>query len=1437
MVDTISESVVWTLCPNGRDKSGNLHLSAFIAPRLTVDPSGKTTLATPTAWRDWPAVLKTCDITVVVPGKPDAPRPLKRKAQYTSDVYTALFPKSTPVISFNTKTLDSLKSALILSYPVKALADHIEQLYTAIAAAPTEDMPKAKQLIQIGWPGYRSPTERRQSLATGATGKGPTHQDRLNLYRSKQSKGLDKDIKSIFEAFSLYHTPLLAETTMTQQHFTAADPKALKAVPPKAGVDIHPTEATWPGFVHPKLPMPEDLSKITDFHKIAAGLSNYYQLSRLCGFVVDFVMTADAAKGLDAMTPLAFQVLRNKVKNPADTCATTDCVLGTEVFVARDLTNDHDRGFVRMHNAGLDLVQLDVDGAAHKAAALGSSLERMTITNFSDNDSEAMPRQDDMVSSTPSLRSAGLMLARTGRGADVTARAQRNAALHGSAVPELVFGDLLRGYRADIKDTSETDPHWRSLHRRNITYTFRNAVKNGDAFEWTTKDGTTIGRSPEEEGAISTSAGSSPDGSVPDVFTLHEGVFVWRGWSLSAPEPFKLLRHRPDPDKDPTDHESMIGDNAGEVPHDMPLQTRFDVALDPKGSLPKLRFGHTYSVRLRTVDLCGNSVAPTATSFPALETDAVPYWRYEPIESPVITLVGKADFGQLTCGWKDCEYPLQGESMTLLALRTYNAVYNDATIAPSVPAVHRNMWPPRVTQRFAEQHGVLDDKYGKLRPDLYPMLCRFDVGFTGTEIPASDAIKGAAPLPDPYTGQTTHYAVSDVGRGIPYLSDPLAVGVKVRLLSLEGGDWKDVFVPFYDSKLDFETVAKQVWDKDGPLVGGITIEGSEKGDFHFDGPSRTLTAPMPRACRQRLRLSFMVPQSKIDLMAIWGLMTKTKATDAVKAKILAGRHWMFTPWRELELVHAVQKPLEMPAFIGLASTRAFGATDVDMLLVTPVDGPSTVRLDVNATWNEPDDNSVAVDTKTHPLDRPYSQQVEQLPIARRESMGGSTINRAITHHFQDTRARRVTYTMDAISRFREFFELPLRDSETDMKITSQPHVQWVKSSARPPAPVVLYAIPTFGWFNENGDVKASRRTGGIRVWLDRPWLVTGYNEMLAVILPDEKAGVDKSDNANNLPFVTQWGRDPVWLSGEIKTNSPARSNFPLAKLKGPIVHPGAGLSADDGDVPDVTTVGLQVPKQPGTFAVAPHQVGFDADRQLWYADIVVDIPKDSYFPFIRLAVARYQPTSLTSDDNSAMATAGDINLHLSAPVTCDFMQISPDRVAVAVPTRNNAVRVAVFGDTAQTVDNNGAAKTRPNVIRIRTQVLDDGADQVAGWRDAVGKPSAAGPIKDDTSGKTARFVAGRLMARDLVEPVDGHRVAAATDLTDLTVSGAGAAGRLTAAPNVLFDQVVFMPDTPPNGRRRILVTESEVYPHLPAGNHEEDPVFAERIIYAEGLEV
>ena len=69
-----------------------------------------------------------------------------------------------------------------------------------------------------------------------------------------------------------------------------------------------------------------------------------------------------------------------------------------------------------------------------------------------------------------------------------------------------------------------------------------------------------------------------------------------------------------------------------------------------------------------------------------------------------------------------------------------------------------------------------------------------------------------------------------------------------------------------------------------------------------------------------------------------------------------GQHWMLTPWRNIELVHAVQRPLITPEMTALKIVRDPDQTYARPQFTTTCSIASTDRLDLRATWNDPFDD-------------------------------------------------------------------------------------------------------------------------------------------------------------------------------------------------------------------------------------------------------------------------------------------------------------------------------------------------------------------------------------------------------------------------------------------------------------------------------------------------
>ena len=118
------------------------------------------------------------------------------------------------------------------------------------------------------------------------------------------------------------------------------------------------------------------------------------------------------------------------------------------------------------------------------------------------------------------------------------------------------------------------------------------------------------------------------------------------------------------------------------------------------------------------------------------------------------------------------------------------------------------------------------------------------------------------------------------------------------------------------------------------------------------------------------------------------------------------------------------------------------------------------------------------------------------------------------------------------------------------------------------------------------------------------------------------------------PYVTQWGMDPIWPA-----EAPPSQATPLPEHFLNAVAKQSGLTLEElADRPNVPPI-----------SVAGHEVGWDNDRKLWYCDLELD-PGIAYFPFIRMALARFQPKSLP-------------DAHLSRVVLADFAQLVPGRSA------------------------------------------------------------------------------------------------------------------------------------------------------------------------------
>ena len=353
------------------------------------------------------------------------------------------------------------------------------------------------------------------------------------------------------------------------------------------------------------------------------------------------------------------------------------------------------------------------------------------------------------------------------------------------------------------------------------------------------------------------------------------------------------------------------------------------------------------------------------------------------------------------------------------------------------------------------------------------------------------------------------------------------------------------------------------------------------------------------------------------------------AADAVAAR----RHPQVSPLRTVTLTHAVRKPLAAPARTLTAQRgemATFATLDPAPALLG-IDTNSTGRVVITAAWRDPDTPPAVSDAL-----------VASFMIGRGDQAFGDDMR----HDFGDTRHRQVSYLVAAISRFRRFFDAGEPDANFVQSSTIGPVS--IPSSARPPALAILSTRPAFAWEETRTDgppFALARRllAGGVRVELGGAWFATGEGELLALVFAKTSipaAGMEA--------FVTRAGGDPIHSS-----------------VNDPYLYPSATVARGDLPAREVALAGVPEP-----VVVVPFRP-WRADTG-WVADLALPglgDPEKGSWPFVELALARYQPDSLPG-------------LELSPVVKAEFVQVMPElRLSVqeTVQPSGNTLTVSLKG--------------------------------------------------------------------------------------------------------------------------------------------------------------
>jgi hypothetical protein len=423
--------------------------------------------------------------------------------------------------------------------------------------------------------------------------------------------------------------------------------------------------------------------------------------------------------------------------------------------------------------------------------------------------------------------------------------------------------DLRRGVRIDVREG--LGPWW-SLHRRRTTLTVGG-----------------VERAYEAEGMLTTGATRKP-GEAGRLY-LTEVLARWSGWSLSVPQPGNPLAE---------DNSQAIAEGSEVLNEPDPaFPARFAHQVVP-GSLPRLRFGRTYQLRARAVDLADTDLPPGGGQAVQLPVDAlpgagspssttvtppVPFLRWEPIPAPAMLPQAPRD---------------EGGSLTRIVLRSdHDQDPGQPSPDPAIPFVYardsqRWLTAPVATPELVERHGALDDGAG-FRADAHAILAdRTDAAFEQV----ADVVR------DPANYYRVYYPGPDGGLPalpVPHLPDPLAASLAVRGLPGRADD--DPLL------LPFSTDAG--WPTTQPVHLILLASPDEvAADDGPDGGAHVLRIRLPKATRLRLPVSCALPGAGdageqlrlLELLAVWrGLVERGEEPDDLLAAT-GGRRGRARAW-------------------------------------------------------------------------------------------------------------------------------------------------------------------------------------------------------------------------------------------------------------------------------------------------------------------------------------------------------------------------------------------------------------------------------------------------------------------------------------------------------------------------------------------------------------
>lgn len=809
----------------------------------------------------------------------------------------------------------------------------------------------------------------------------------------------------------------------------------------------------------------------------------------------------------------------------------------------------------------------------------------------------------------------------------------------------IIFGhNLDTGYRVDVCD-GRKDSNGNDIYK---SLCWRNADYKIDTSPYSDKRAfIDLLNNFKDEPWISESAQAGKSGTL----YVDEELCRWNNWSLTCPH----IGNYPQ-------DETIVKEN--HEFNDLELKN-----IKPtEKTLTPLRFSRRYKFRIRVVDICGNS--PTTEDFDKLiekekdlyiikftdntylnnpapkykDLPEVEYLRLETVNPPELHFAENVFEGRLKKNGEFVERKLKeefyGEDLNTFVVRT--KIKGNNIIVPKNSV--RSVCPPRVTQSFVELHGAIDDllKDPKERKSVYEKAS--------------------------YENTKTEVEVFKPKEEIPFLTDPIVNSFKVEVEGLFtskiGGIWNQSKKPYIERKFSsitlecikpLETFTEKVkTDQEGYVVqlkAGTILKGTiesyipDKSSFHSDS---LLSDDNGNIVADK----YSQPKELLFINAVQKpiILNDNGITEFKPIYDLSGTLRGRTPSTPISL--AFESLIYSDGKFPLSTTGEIKVIAEYEEIICDKTNKRGFRIEkrklVKVFSNYDEGISLKTDLINNhdPLNADYDKdRLLKVPDFK-----------ALEHSFGDTKYRSVEYSIELVSRFKDYF--PNENEFSVLGIFNKPIK--IENSKKLESLVIDSIVPVFSW--EENAYEVVRKHDTFRIYLEGDWYLNG-----ASIIKDsngefekfeevEKLAVFFLENDDTIPdeyegFVSEFGKDPTTKGS--RTNG-IPSNFFLTEVISIKTTEGDFMNIKvkkDGnsDGEDFTAL------YENNIKAAVYDITYDFDRKKFFCDIKFKFPENEklYFPFLKLAVARYLQTSIKAEK--------EYDFRFSNIITAPQVQIFPVR--------------------------------------------------------------------------------------------------------------------------------------------------------------------------------